>query len=111
MPARDAFEYAVVRVVPQVEREEFVNAGIILFCRARDYLAARISSTPRRCGPSRPTPMWRSSNSISRAFPRSASGDRSPAPWRNARPRALALARRAAQHHFASSAPSRGALR
>jgi hypothetical protein len=42
MPARDAFEYAVVRVVPQVEREEFVNAGIILFCRARDYLAARI---------------------------------------------------------------------
>ena len=61
MPARDAFEYAVVRVVPQVEREEFVNAGIILFCRARDYLAARIELDVTTCGPSRPTPTSRSS--------------------------------------------------
>ena len=42
MPARAAFEYAVVRVVPHVEREEFVNAGVILSSRLRDYLAARI---------------------------------------------------------------------
>jgi hypothetical protein len=32
----------VVRVVPRVEREEFVNAGVILFCLERDYLAARV---------------------------------------------------------------------
>jgi Protein of unknown function (DUF3037) len=38
-----AFDYAVVRVVPHVEREEFVNAGVILFCDALDYLAARIA--------------------------------------------------------------------
>ncbi len=38
-----AFDYAVVRVVPHVEREEFVNAGVILFCGALDYLAARIA--------------------------------------------------------------------
>ncbi|WP_394839649.1 DUF3037 domain-containing protein [Pendulispora rubella] len=40
---RSAFDYAIVRVVPRVEREEFINAGIILFCGARDYLAARIA--------------------------------------------------------------------
>lgn len=37
-----AFSYAVVRVVPHVEREEFVNAGVVVFCPALDYLAARI---------------------------------------------------------------------
>lgn len=42
MPAQSSFDYAVVRVVPRVEREEFVNAGVILFCLGRDYLAARV---------------------------------------------------------------------
>jgi hypothetical protein len=39
---RDAFQYAVVRVVPAIERQEFVNVGVIVFCRTRGYLAARI---------------------------------------------------------------------
>jgi hypothetical protein len=39
---RDPFQYAIVRVVPRVERGEFVNAGVVLFCRTRDYLAAQI---------------------------------------------------------------------
>jgi Protein of unknown function (DUF3037) len=39
---RSLFEYAIVRVVPHVEREEFVNAGAIVFSDARDFLAARI---------------------------------------------------------------------
>jgi len=42
VPARSAFEYAVVRVVPDVEREEFVNAGVILYCEERALLVARI---------------------------------------------------------------------
>ena len=42
MPERCAFDYAVVRVVPHVEREEFINVGIILFCRTRRFLSARI---------------------------------------------------------------------
>ena len=42
MPAACAFDYAVIRVVPDVTREEFVNAGVILFCRTRRYLAAHI---------------------------------------------------------------------
>ena len=40
-PPRSPFDYAVVRVVPDIEREEFLNAGLILFCRARQYLRAR----------------------------------------------------------------------
>ena len=43
MPARSSFDYAVVRVVPHVERGEFVNAGVILFCRTRRFLAARLA--------------------------------------------------------------------
>lgn len=38
---RSAFSYAVIRVVPDIEREEFVNAGLILFCRPLRWLAAR----------------------------------------------------------------------
>ena len=39
-PSRSPFSYAVVRVVPDIEREEFVNAGLILFCRPHRYLHA-----------------------------------------------------------------------
>lgn len=46
MPSPSAFSYAVVRVVPDLEREEFVNAGLILFCRPRQFLAARTSLHP-----------------------------------------------------------------
>ena len=42
MPTLSSFDYAVVRVVPRVEREEFVNAGVILFCSERDFLGARV---------------------------------------------------------------------
>jgi hypothetical protein len=37
----DAFSYAAIRVVPDIEREEFLNAGLILFCRPARYLVAR----------------------------------------------------------------------
>jgi hypothetical protein len=36
------YSYAVLRVVPHVEREEFVNAGVILFSRSLRYLGARV---------------------------------------------------------------------
>lgn len=42
MRTRHAFDYAVVRVVPRVERGEFLNAGVILFCSGAAYLNARI---------------------------------------------------------------------
>lgn len=37
-----AYDYAIVRVVPRVERGEFVNAGVILSCPELDFLSARI---------------------------------------------------------------------
>jgi hypothetical protein len=39
---RHAFDYAVIRVVPRVERGEFLNAGVILFCPTQDFLQSRI---------------------------------------------------------------------
>jgi hypothetical protein len=39
---RKAFDYAVLRAVPRVEREEFVNAGVILHAPAADFLAAHV---------------------------------------------------------------------
>jgi len=42
MPAPTSFDYAVIRVVPRVEREEFVNAGVLLFALGRDFLQARV---------------------------------------------------------------------
>jgi hypothetical protein len=42
MPTRAAFDYALIRVVPRVEREEFLNVGVVVFCPARRFLAARI---------------------------------------------------------------------
>ena len=38
---RHAFDYAVVRVVPRVEREEFLNAGVIVHCPTLEFLGAR----------------------------------------------------------------------
>ena len=42
MHAPDHYDYAVIRVVPRVEREEFINVGVILSCEASRYLEARI---------------------------------------------------------------------
>jgi len=43
VPARSSYDYAILRVVPRVEREEFVNAGVVLFCLERDFLDARVA--------------------------------------------------------------------
>jgi hypothetical protein len=43
VPAPSTYDYAIVRVVPRVERGEFINAGIILSCAASDFLDARIA--------------------------------------------------------------------
>lgn len=48
MQEKHLFEYAVVRVVPRVEREEFINAGIILYCRDRRFLGVKFSVDEHR---------------------------------------------------------------
>jgi hypothetical protein len=42
MPELCTFEYCIIRVVPRVEREEFLNAGVLLACAEREFLQARI---------------------------------------------------------------------
>lgn len=42
MLERQLYEYAVIHIVPRVERGEFVNAGIILFCKKTGFLGCRI---------------------------------------------------------------------
>ena len=43
MSGSEPFQYAIVRVVPRVERGECMNVGVVFFCRPRRYLAARIA--------------------------------------------------------------------
>jgi hypothetical protein len=42
VPAPISFDYAVLRVVHRVDREEFVNAGVIVFCAEQPFLGARV---------------------------------------------------------------------
>jgi len=48
MPAQTSFEYAVIRVVPRVEREEFLNAGVILFSLESRFLKALVRLDEKR---------------------------------------------------------------
>jgi hypothetical protein len=38
MPGKYLYEYAVIRIVPRVDREEFINAGVVLYCKDRKFL-------------------------------------------------------------------------
>lgn len=41
MQDKHLYEYAVIRLVPRVEREEFLNVGVVLFCKKENYLQVR----------------------------------------------------------------------
>ncbi len=43
------FEYAVIRIVPRVEREEFFNVGIILFCKKENFLHTAMLLDEKKC--------------------------------------------------------------
>ena len=42
MPTHSSFDYAIIRVTPEVERGECVNVGVVLICRQRRYLGVRL---------------------------------------------------------------------
>lgn len=42
------FDYAVLRASPRVERGEFVNLGVVLYCQADDFLTVRVATSPAR---------------------------------------------------------------
>jgi Protein of unknown function (DUF3037) len=48
MPEKHLFEYAVIRVVPRTEREEFINVGVIVYCSAQGFLQAMFELNPAR---------------------------------------------------------------
>jgi hypothetical protein len=48
MPEQHLFEYAVIRIVPRVEREEFLNAGVILYCAGERFLQMRYTLDVQR---------------------------------------------------------------
>jgi hypothetical protein len=47
-PVRRPFSYAILRVVPRVERGECFNAGVVLFCRQLGFLGVRVGLDERR---------------------------------------------------------------
>lgn len=49
MHERNLFEYAVVRLVPRVEREEFINIGVLMFCRQQRYAEILFHIDKDRC--------------------------------------------------------------
>lgn len=48
MPAPSSYDYAIIRIVPYVERGECINAGVILFCRTRRFLGLLFSLDANR---------------------------------------------------------------
>lgn len=54
MPAAASFDYAILRVVPRVERQEFINAAVIAYCPELRFLDARVHLDPARL-----TALWR----------------------------------------------------
>lgn len=55
MPELCPFDYAIIRVVPRVEREEFINAGVIVSCASKKYLKAGIELDRARLAALDPT--------------------------------------------------------
>lgn len=83
MPEREAFEYAVIRVAPRVERAEFINAGVILICRARRFLDCRIALDHARLRAIAPGLSDEAHDEIERqlaVIPRICAGDRAAGP-------------------------------
>ena len=56
MRDHNTYDYAIIRVVPRVEREEFINAGVIVLCQAREFLEARIELDESRLRAIDPAP-------------------------------------------------------
>ncbi|QBQ40475.1 DUF3037 domain-containing protein [Sphingobacterium psychroaquaticum] len=55
MSERTVYEYAVVRVVPRVERDEFVNVGVALYCRKQKFAQVKIYVDEAKCKALDPT--------------------------------------------------------
>ena len=85
------FQYAIVRVVPRVERGECMNVGVVFFCRSRRYLAVRIALDEARLAAFAPELDVEEVRAHLDAMTRIAEGDEAAGPVaRLARPRGFA---------------------
>ncbi|MCC6943857.1 MAG: DUF3037 domain-containing protein [Thermomicrobiales bacterium] len=48
MPERAPYEYVIIRVIPRVDRGEFINAGVVMICRPKRFLRGRVMLDSRR---------------------------------------------------------------
>ena len=107
-----AFDYMIVQVVPRVERDERLNAGVILFCPAAAYLGCRIALDERRLRALAPDVDIAAVRAQLDADPGGVRGRRRRGPDRAAvAVGALPLAVHAAQHHRAAVGAARRPLR
>jgi Protein of unknown function (DUF3037) len=70
-----SFEYATIRLVPRVEREEFINAGVIVFCMAQKMLLSKILVEETKVNTLWPEIDLRAVRQHLEAIPRICSGD------------------------------------
>lgn len=80
MRGREDFQYAILRVIPHVERGEAVNAGVVLFCRRLGFLGARVGVDERALAALAPGCDVADVRAHLEALERVAAGDRSAGP-------------------------------
>lgn len=74
------YEYAVIRVVPKVEREEFMNVGVVMFCKATRFIQMRYELNPQRLTAFAPDADLAQIEQNLRAFEKIARGDKDGGP-------------------------------
>jgi hypothetical protein len=74
VPAHNSFDFATIRVVPRVDREEFVNAGVIVFCLGQKFLRALVHVDEARIGAFWPELDFNLLRESLEAFPKICSG-------------------------------------
>jgi hypothetical protein len=80
VPELSSYDYAVIRVVPRAEREEFINSGVILFCPQQQFLDVRLRIDEGRLRALWPEIDLDSVRRHLEAFPKVCSGDTSAGP-------------------------------
>lgn len=80
MQQQQLFEYAVIRIVPRVEREEFLNAGVILYCAKQKFLQVKIALNEVRLAAFCKEPGWQEIEQHLTAIRRIGEGDSTAGP-------------------------------
>jgi hypothetical protein len=80
MPEKQLFEYAVIRVVPRVEREEFLNIGIVLYCKKTRFLQCKFHLNQERLHAFCPALDIREAETYLQSFERICSGSKDGGP-------------------------------